>query len=177
MDAGSQELFSSPHFEPLGAHHNRVEFDCGVPSLNDFLRQRARQNADRNLGVTHVAVSTPGDSIILGYYTMLVRSVERDSFLDARKLPPGQIGVALLARLAVGRSGQGKGLGTQMLLRAISQTERASRDLGIHGLVVHALDDAAKKWYLGLDFGFEVLTEDPLHLCLSVKNIRQLPLS
>lgn len=64
-----------------------------------------------------------------------------------------------------------------MLLRAIVQTERASRELGIHALVVHALHEGAKAWYLGLGFGFETLTDHPPHLCLSIKTIRQLGLS
>jgi GNAT superfamily N-acetyltransferase len=170
------ELTNPPFYEPLAAHHDRAGFDCGETSLNIFLQQRARQNAERNLGVTHVAVADPGATKILGYYTLLVRSIERDDFASAKKLPPGEIGVALLARLAVSQHAQGQGLGTQMLLRAIMQTERAARDLGIHALVVHALDDRAKVWYLGLDFGFELLTNNPLHLCLAIGKIRQLGL-
>lgn len=163
-----------PFYEPLSAHHDRAGFRCGEPSLDDFLKTRARQNAQRNLGVTHVAVAVPGATEILGYYTLLVRSIQRESFQEAKKLPPGEIGVALLARLAVSQNAQGRGLGTQMLLRAITQTERASRELGIHALVVHALHDWAKAWYLGLDFGFELLSDNPLHLCLSIGKIRQL---
>lgn len=163
-----------PYFEALAAYHDRSGFNCGETSLNQFLQQRARQNAERNLGVTHVAVAGPDAATILGYYTLLVRSVERESFAGAKKLPVGGIGVALLARLAVSQNAQGRGLGTQMLLRAITQTERAARDLGIHALVVHALHERAKEWYQGLDFGFEVLTTDPLHLCLSIGKIWQL---
>lgn len=166
-----------PYFEPLAPQHDRASFDCGEASLNEFLRQRARQNAERNLGVTHVAVSAAGASEILGYYTLLVRTIEREAFASPKKLPPGEIGVCLLARLAVSRNAQGRGLGTQMLLRAITQTERAARDLGIHALLVHALHERARDWYLGLDFGFEVLTTDPLHLCLSMGTIRQLGLN
>lgn len=174
MSAARPDLTNPPFYEPLAAHHDRAGFDCGEASLNEFLQKRARQNAERNLGVTHVAVAQPGDPLILGYYTLLVRSVERESFAGAKKLPPGEIGVALLARLAVSRSAQGQGLGTQMLLRAVVQTERAARDLGIHALLVHALDPRAKAWYLGLGFGFELLTDNPLHLCLSIGTIRQL---
>jgi GNAT superfamily N-acetyltransferase len=163
-----------PFYEPLAAHHDRATFDCGELSLNDFLKHRARQNAERNVGVTHVAVPGSGNAQILGYYTLLVRSVEREAFGAAKKLPPGEIGVALLARLAVSIDAQGRGLGTQMLLRSIVQTERAARDLGIHALVVHALDQRAKEWYLKLDFGFEPLMDAPLHLCLAIGKIRQL---
>lgn len=176
MSGGEAALTNPPFYEPLASHHDRAGFDCGEESLNQFLQQRARQNAERNLGVTHVAVAHPGDTVILGYYTLLVRSIEREGFAGAKKLLPGDIGVALLARLAVSQEVQGQGLGTQMLLRAIVQTERAARDLGIHALVVHALNERAKAWYLGLDFGFELLTDNPLHLCLSIKKIRHLGL-
>jgi GNAT superfamily N-acetyltransferase len=165
-----------PYFEPLAPYHDRAGFDCGEVSLNEFLQQRARKNAERNLGVTHVAVAAAGASEILGYYTLLVRTIEHEAFTNAKKLPPGEIGVTLLARLAVSRNAQGNGLGTQMLLRAITQTERAARDLGIHALIVHALHEKAREWYLRLDFGFEVLTTNPLHLCLSIGKIRQLGL-
>ena len=170
------ESTKPPFYEPLAAHHDRAGFNCGEARLNEFLQKRARQNAERNLGVTHVAVADAGETVILGYYTLLVRSIEREDFANAKKLPPGEIGVALLARLAVSQAAQGEGLGTQMLLRAIVQTERAARDLGIHALVVHALNERAKAWYVGLDFGFELLTDDPLHLCLSIGKIRQLGL-
>ena len=165
-----------PFYEPLAAHHDRAGFDCGEASLNEFLQQRARKNAERNVGVTHVAVDQAGAAEVLGYYTLLVRSVERELFVGAKKLPPGEIGVTLLARLAVSQNAQGRGLGTQMLLRSIVQTERAARDIGIHALVVHALNERAKHWYMSLDFGFAILTDDPLHLCLSIQKIRQLGL-
>ena len=78
MSEPNSSPIKPPFFEPLAAHHNRAGFDCGEPSLNDFLKQRARQNAERNLGVTHVAVAAPGETTILGYYTLLVRSIERE---------------------------------------------------------------------------------------------------
>lgn len=163
-----------PFYEPLASYHDRAVFDCGEASLNEFLQKRARQNAERHLGVTHVAVPQPQDSQILGYYTLLVRSIEREDLSKAKKLPPGEIGVVLLARLAVSQNSQGRGLGTQMLLRAMTQTERAARDLGIHALIVHALNERAREWYLKLDFGFVPLLDSPLHLCLSLSKIRQL---
>ncbi len=170
-------------FELLAAHHDRQGFDCGEESLNDFLRRQARQNAERSVGITHVAVPRAGEAQILGYYTLLVRTVDKDLFASGKKLPgskrlpPGPIGVVLLGRLAVSRDAQGQGLGTLMLLRAIRQTERAAREMGIYALVVDALNDAARKWYLGLDFGFETLLDDPFHLFLPVGTMRQLGLS
>ncbi len=162
-----------PTFELLAPHHDRAAFDCGEDSLNGFLTRQARQNASRNLGITHIVVPSAGAPLIWGYYTLLVRSVERDVWPHSNRLPADGVGVALLGRLAVDKSAQGKKLGTLMLLRAIEQTERAARDLGIYALVVDALHERARDWYLGLEFGFEPLLDDPHHLFLSIEAIRQ----
>ena len=164
-----------PTFERLAAHHDRASFDCGEATLNLFLQRLARQNASRNFGVTHVAVAAPGDAQILGYYTLLVRSVERAPWPQSNKLPPDGVGVVLLGRLAVDQSAQGRRLGTTMLLRALRQTEIAAQTLGIYALVVDALNDRAHEWYLG--FGFEPFTDDPNHLFLTVSAITELKLN
>ena len=160
-----------PVFDILRAHHDRRNFDCGTPSLNHFLQQQARQNADRNVGVTHVAVAEAGSSKILAYYTLLTREVNTE-VVPNKKLPRGEIGVALLGRLAVDISAQGQGLGKLCLLRAMTQVELAARELGIHALVLDALDEDARAWYLRLNFGFQSLLDDPNHLYLPVETIR-----
>lgn len=160
-------------FESLTAHHDREGFDYGKPPLNDFLRRQARQNADRNVGVTHVAVAQAGDAKILAYYTMVTRSVD-SVMLAAKKLPKGEIGVVLLGRLAVDKTAQGQGLGKLCLLRAIGQVEVAAREIGIYALVLDAIDDEARAWYLRLDFGFTPLPDEPNPLILPVATIRQL---
>ncbi len=165
-----------PVIELLQAHHDRKSFDCGKPPLNEFLQKQARQNADRNVGVTHVAVAETGSSRILGYYTVVTRTVESELVPDDKKLPRGSIGVVLLGRLAVDKNAQGQGLGKRMLLRAIRQTELASREIGIDALVLDAIDDDARSWYLSLNFGFEALVDDPNRLFLPINVIRQLGL-
>ena len=164
-----------PAFEPLTSHHDRAAFDCGEPSLNAYLQRYARQNASRNFGVTHVAVAAVGEARVLGYYTLLARSVERAPWPHANKLPPDGVGVALLGRLAVDKSAQDQQLGTTMLLRALRQTEIAAQTLGIYALVVDALNERARNWYQG--FGLETFTDDPNHLFLTVSAIQSLKLN
>src|SRR5438105_2167079 len=154
--------------ELLQAHHDRTSFDCGKPSLNEFLQRQARQNADRNVGVTYVVVPEAGSASILGYYTLVTRTIESTIVPDNKKLPRGPLGVVLLGRLAVDKGAQGQGLGSRMLLRAIRQAEQASREIGIYALVLDALDDEARAWYLRLNFGFETLADDPNHLFLPI---------
>ncbi len=166
---------TAPLFEPLQTHHDRAGFDCGKPALNQFLQRQARQNADRSVGVTHVAVAQAGDRKIMAYYTLLTRVVSAEIVPNA-KLPRGDVGVALLGRLAVDHSAQGQGLGRLCLLRAMTQVEHAAREIGIYALVLDALDAEARTWYLRLDFGFQPLLDDPNHLFLPLETIRQLGL-
>ncbi len=162
-----------PVFEPLQAHHDRQGFDCGKPALNQFLQRQAKQNADRNIGITHVAAAEAGDPKVLAYYTLLTRTVDAE-IVPNKKLPRGEIGVVLLGRLAVDQTAQGQGLGRLCLLRAMTQVERAAQEIGIYALVLNALDEQARAWYLHFPFGFETLQDDPNHLYLSVETIRQL---
>jgi hypothetical protein len=162
-----------PIVELLQSHHDRATFDCGNTSLNNFLRHQARQNMDRHVGVTHVVVEAAGDTKILGYYTLVTRTIDRD-IIPAKGLPSGPIGVVLLGRLAVDIAAQRRGLGKRMLLRSMKQTLSAATEVGIFALVVNAIDDAAKGWYLGLDWGFVQLLDDPNHLYISIKTLKQL---
>ena len=160
-----------PVLEVLATHHDRADFDCGEASLNLFLQRQARQNASRNLGVTRVVVPVAGDARILAYYTLVTRSVTRDELPKFNRFPPDGVGVVLLGRLAVDKRAQGQRLGTLMVVKAIEQTERAAQDVG------HPCADRftrsmrkAKQWYLGLDFGFEELKTNTLHLYLPIEN-------
>ncbi|MDQ2733290.1 MAG: GNAT family N-acetyltransferase [Armatimonadota bacterium] len=165
-----------PVVETLQSHHDRKTFDCGKPALNEFLQRRARQNADRNIGVTYVVVEDAGRSRVMGYYNLVTRTIERE-IIPEKALPSGPVGVVLLGRLAVDRTFQNRGHGKRMLIRAIRQTEEAARSIGIYALVLDAIDDEAKSWYLGLDWGFQALVDDPNHLFLPVTIIRKLGLS
>ena len=159
--------------ELLQPHHDRAKFDCGKESLNLFLQRNARQNADRNIGVTHVVVKGPRESTILGYFSLVTRTVEGRDFAN-KKLPHGPVGVVLLGRLAVDKSAQKQGLGKRMLLHAMKLTEQAADRIGIFALVLDAVDQEARSWYLGLGWGFEAMMDDPNHLFISVKTIREL---
>jgi hypothetical protein len=159
-------------FENLSGYHDRQAFDCGNLALNQFLQRQARQNADRNVGVTHVAVEQPGDCKILAYYSLVTRTVSAE-IVPAKKLPSGDVGVVLLGRLAVDNSAKSKGLGRLCVTRAILQVAHAANEIGIYALVLDAIDEQARNWYLSLDFGFKTLLDDPNHLYLPIETIRR----
>ena len=120
-----------------------------------------------------MVVPPSGSPQILDYYTLVTRTVD-SGIIPTKGLPRGPVGVVLLGRLAVDQRSQGQGIGKRMLLRALRQTAEASLVIGIHALVLDALDDKACEWYLSLTLGFQALHDDSHHLFLPVGTIRML---
>jgi GNAT superfamily N-acetyltransferase len=157
--------------ERLDRRHVREGFDCGKPSLNDFLHVLVSQYEKRNLGRTYV-VLREGDQRVLGYYTLASGAINAESLpaKQSKKLPRHALPVVLLARLAVDRSVHGKGLGGLLLRDALSRSLDLAERLGIHAVVVDALDAEAKAFYER--FGFLPLTDDEMRLFLPLSTIQ-----
>lgn len=158
--------------ETLSSTHDRNAFDCGESSLNTYLRQYARQNDEKGLGRTYVAVE-PDQTRIAGYYTISTGAFTFEQVPE--KLPRYPIPVVHLGRLAVDLSSQGKGLGELLLIDALKRATLAAEQLGIYAVEVRALNDSARRFYL--KYGFIPLLDDERHLYLSMKAIRKLKLS
>lgn len=159
------------NIEPLNKSHGRQRFDCGEESLNVFLQNFARQNDEKGLGRTYVAVR-PEQTEILGYYTVSSGSLSFENVPE--KLPRYPIPTAHLGRLAVDRTQKGKGLGSLLLIDALTKISLVSNELGIFAVEVYALNNSAKSFYL--KYGFTELNDDPYHLYIPMKTVRQLRL-
>ena len=155
--------------EPLTSSHDRSSFDCGEPSLNDFLARFARQNDEKGLGRTYVAV-IPTSPRIHGYYTIASGAVRFEHLPE--KLPRYPIPVVHLGRLAIDKIAQGQGLGKALLADALERSLSVAQRLGIYAVEVYALNDAARRFYL--KFGFVPLLDNEFHLYLSMKTVRKL---
>lgn len=152
---------------PLDSEHDRSVFDCGVSALNLYLRNYALQNQKR--GIVRNYVTTHVDSkIVVGFYSLVYAA------LDQKLLPPklvkglGKYDIPgmLLARLAIDRREQGRGLGKALLKDAILRTMQAAEIAGLKLLLVHSKDEAAANFYSR--HGFEPVLDDPLKLFLPV---------
>jgi GNAT superfamily N-acetyltransferase len=167
-------VFPRPEFiiERLTKAHNLSSFDCGTPSLTDWLQRFAWQNQQADAARVYVAHRR--DDVVAGYHSLTVSSVRRDDAPArvAKGLANHPIGVALLGRLAVDRGQKGKGLGRALLLDALMRTAQAADTIGIRAMLVHAIDEEAKRFYL--HFNFEVAPVDPMHLMLLMKDLRAL---
>jgi GNAT superfamily N-acetyltransferase len=156
--------------EPLGQDHSLGGFDCGVDSLNTWLPKHARAAAASGSARTYVIEDAEQDRVV-GYHALCAASVSRReaSPRACRGMPRHPIPAVLLARLAVDRSVQGCGLGAFLLRDAMARTLAAAAELGIRVMLVHALDESARDFYL--HHAFEPSPTDPMNLQLLVKDI------
>lgn len=158
--------------EKLRREHVLDAFDCGQPDLNAWLIKYALQNQSANAAQTYVGLVV--DNRVVGYYSLAVGQVEYSEAPERLRkgLARHPVPVMLLARLAVHKNWQGKGVGRALLRDAILRTLQASDIAGIRALVVHAKDDAAKRYYQ--QFDFVPSPTDPLHLFVLIKDLRKM---
>lgn len=155
--------------EPLGKRHRRDNFDCGEESLNVFLRRYARQNNERGLGKTFVAVRAD-DADVFGYYTLSSGSIAVD--VVPENLPRYPVPTAHLGRLGVDLKARGQGLGGFLLMDAFRRVCLAAEALGIYAIDVVAKDISARKFYL--KYGFIKLKDEEDHLYLPLTTVKKL---
>ena len=157
--------------EPLRKEHQRSDFDCGIESLNLFLKNYARQNDHRGLSRTFVAVRS-GEDAVHGYYSLSFGSVSFEHVPE--NLPRYPIPTAHIGRLAVDQESQGEGLGEFLLIDALRRITALAEELGIFAVELHAINDRAKSFYIR--YGFAELADDPYHVYLPMKTIERLGL-
>ena len=152
--------------EPIGRHHDRRSFDCGVADLNAYLRRYARQNHESGGAKTFLAVPPVEPARILGYYSISPGAIEfaRVPTGLTKKIGRYPVPVFRLARLAVDRSVQGRGLGAELLLAAGERALAVAMEVGGVALAIDAKDESAARWYER--FGAMPLLDDPMKLVL-----------
>ena len=130
---------------PLTTGHDLSSFDCGEPVLNDWLQHRALQNESR---FSRTYVVCEGNRVV-AYFCISAGAVERSAAPGRiRRNAPGTIPVSVIGRLAASREHAGKRLGADILADALRRIAVASQSIGIGAVLVHAKDDAARRFYL-----------------------------
>jgi GNAT superfamily N-acetyltransferase len=157
--------------ETLQRAHDVGDFDCGREALNRFLIRFALQNQQAGASRTWVALAGDDEKVV-GYYTLVVGQVEYGDAPErlTKGLARHPVPIMLLARLAVSRDFQGKGLGAGLLKDAMLRTLEAAEIAGIRAFAVHAKDDEAKRFYERFDF--IASPSDPYHLFRLLKDVR-----
>ena len=157
--------------EPLDSSHDVGGFDCGVASLTSWLKKHAGQAAAVGSARTFV-IHDAEQGRVVGYHALAAASVtHREATARAVKgMSRHPIPAALLARLAVDSSVQGRGVGAWLLRDAMLRTLSAADSVGIRILLVHTIDAEARAFYE--HHGFERSPTDPLNLQMLTKDIR-----
>ncbi|VTP69477.1 Uncharacterised protein [Leclercia adecarboxylata] len=134
--------------EPLSAFHQVAEFVSGETVLDDWLKQKGLKN--QALGAARTFVVCKKDTKqIAGFYSLATGSVNHtEATGNLRRNMPDPIPVIILARLAVDLSLRGKGLGADLLHDAVLRCYRVAENIGVRAIMVHALTEEAKNFYI-----------------------------
>ena len=159
------------HEEPISKRHDGEAFDCGEEALNEFLRRYARRSHELGGAKTFLAIDDADNKTILGFYRLAPASLDcaRTPEIIRRGLARHDVPGFRLARLAVGRRLQGRGMGGQLLLAAGRRCLLASAEVGGIALVIDAKNERVAGWYAR--YGAVPLLDAPLSLLLPLTTI------
>jgi len=155
------------HEEPINKKHDREAFDCCEDALNEFLRRYARKSHELGGAKTFLAIND-ADKSVLGFYSLSPASINyaRTPEILRRGLARHEVPGFRLARLAVDRRMQGRGLGGQLLLAAGQRCLLAAAEVGGVVLVIDAKNERVAGWYAS--YGAVPLLDAPLSLVLQL---------
>jgi GNAT superfamily N-acetyltransferase len=154
--------------EPLTDDHQIDSFDSGEPILDDWLKRRAQANQASGASRTYVVCE---GKYIVGYYALASGAIAQAGVPGKfRRNMPDPIPVVVLARLAVRRSHHGHGLGRAMFRDAARRVAHAADTIGIRGIVVHAISEEARRFYIAL--GFDPCPAEAMTLVVTLRDLR-----
>ena len=163
---------SEYRIEPLGPSHDRPAFRSGVAELDEYLHHQAGQDSKRKVATPFVMVDSCGS--ILGYYTLSAYGIQLSALPEriSRRLPRyPTIPATLLGRLAVSSAHQGQKLGRFLLTDALHRSWRNTTEVASVGVIVDALDESARAFYLHHEF--IPLLDHPNRLFLAMATIEK----
>nr|WP_276533273.1 GNAT family N-acetyltransferase [Enterobacter hormaechei] len=142
------------------------EFVSGEAVLDEWLKQRGLKNQALGAARTFVICKT-GTKQVAGFYSLGTGSVNHTQATgNLRRNMPDPIPVIILARLAVDVSLRGNGLGADLLHDAVLRCYRVAENIGVRAIMVHALTEEAKAFYIHHGFKASQTQERTLFLRL-----------
>lgn len=153
----------------ITSDHDVSQFDCGVPELDDWLKRRALQNETARASRTYVVTS---GGRVVGYYALATGAIAQGGATGrVRRNMPEPVPVMVLARLAVDRAFQGAGLGSALLRDALLRTLGAAEVAGCRAMLLHAISEDAKRFYVR--HGFAESPLDPMTLMIPLADVEK----
>jgi GNAT superfamily N-acetyltransferase len=157
----------------LTGHHEVETFDCGVESLDSWLRNDAMRAQHADTARTYAWTETDASTEVLAYFSIAPTLVQREELTRGQSaghsMPiPGY----LLARLALDKRLKGQGLGTELLVDAIGRMVGVSEATAGRLIVVDAIGAAAAAFYR--KHNFAPVRGNPNRLILKIATARKL---
>ena len=154
--------------EPITSLHRLDDFECGEPSLDEWLRKRALRNhaagASRCFVVCH-------EARVVGYYCLSAGAIGHEvAPKGMRRNMPDPLPVMLLGRLAVDQRYHNLGIGQALLRDAMIRAVSVARDTGVFAVLVHAISEPARRFYLLR--GFVESPLQPMTLMMTLATVR-----
>lgn len=146
------------------------KFDCGIDALNEFLSRYSLKNDALGIGKTFVALDDSNS--IAGYFTLSTAQVTYQEIPDEYriKLPKYPIPALRIARLAVNKNLQGKGIGRWLLTQAFIKTVQVADVAGLYFVIVDA-KETSKMFYE--HYGFIKFNDENLCYFILIETIRK----
>ena len=140
-----------PYFlEPLGKQHDRAGFHCGVESLDLYLKTQASQDMRRKANAVFVLAPRESPNRIAGYFTLCAYALAPGTVPEAvsKHIPRyPMVSATLLGRMALSREFQGRGLGSNLLAKALKKAFSNAAQVGSSMVVVDVIDEKAANFY------------------------------
>ena len=141
------------------------QFLCGEPELDDWLKRRALHNEESGASRTYVVCI--GRQVV-GYYALAAgAAAHRDVPGRVKRNMPNPIPVMVIGRLDIDLKFQRRGIGSALLRDAVLRTVQAAEIAGIRAILVHAINESAKRFYEKL--GFMAFPTNPMTLIITVR--------
>lgn len=161
-------VISNP--EPITTSHDITQFVSGETVLDDWLKKRALKNQISGASRCFVICN---DKKVIGYYCLSAGAISHESSPKSmRRNMPDPLPVLVLGRLAIDQTHQNKGLGSSLLRDAMLRAISVARETGIFAILVHAISDIARKFYLSRGFGESPI--QPMTLMMTLTTIRKI---
>ncbi len=154
---------------PLAEGHVLEMFDCGEVGLNEWLKKRALRN--NIAGASRTYVVCHGKEVV-GYYCLAAGAIgHKEAPRALRRNMPDPVPVLVLGRLAVHKDYHNRGIGSALLRDALLRALQASTIAGVAALLVHALSEPAKRFYLSR--GFLESPVNSMTLCVMLATVEK----
>lgn len=146
------------------------KFNCGTEVLNSFLVRYALKNDELGIGRTFIALDD--DDQISGYFTLATAQVAYKEIPEDYKvkLPKYPIPALRIARLAVSKGLQGKGIGKWLLAQAFTKIIQVADVTGLYFIIVDA-KETSKSFYE--HYGFQKFIDEDLFYFMLVDTVRK----